>query len=174
MGKIYKIPFVGVRKWRRGCYEDCSWYTNPETLSFNPMSNNIRYIGSSSPLSLLAAGTWVLGEWELITALPVVTEKQWNLYENPSPVNRGAARRFYNISFYYNIASCAIWLRNMVYYVKGGIQAKDIWKQDPEANIWAQEAGVLSKFQQVNLQERDLWGGLGVDGRTILEWTLKR
>ena len=23
-------------------------------------------------------------------------------------------------------------------------------------------------------QERDLWGGLGVDGRTILEWTLKR
>ena len=24
----------------------------------------------------------------------------------------------------------------------------------------------------VNLQERDLWGGLGVDGRTILEWTL--
>ena len=24
------------------------------------------------------------------------------------------------------------------------------------------------------LQERDLWGGLGVDGRTILEWTLKR
>ena len=24
------------------------------------------------------------------------------------------------------------------------------------------------------LQERDLWGGLGVDGRTKLEWTLKR
>ena len=24
------------------------------------------------------------------------------------------------------------------------------------------------------LQEGDLWGGLGVDGRTILEWTLKR
>ena len=23
-------------------------------------------------------------------------------------------------------------------------------------------------------QERYLWGGLGVDGRTILEWTLKR
>ena len=30
------------------------------------------------------------------------------------------------------------------------------------------------KFQQVNLQERDLWGGLGVDVRNILEWTLKR
>ena len=28
---------------------------------------------------------------------------------------------------------------NMVYYIKGGMQAKDIWKQDPEANIWAQE-----------------------------------
>ena len=26
----------------------------------------------------------------------------------------------------------------------------------------------------IYLQERDLWGGLGVDGRTILEWTLKR
>ena len=26
----------------------------------------------------------------------------------------------------------------------------------------------------INLQERDLWGGLGVDGGTILEWTLKR
>ena len=24
------------------------------------------------------------------------------------------------------------------------------------------------------IEERDLWGGLGVDGRTILEWTLKR
>ena len=30
------------------------------------------------------------------------------------------------------------------------------------------------KVLTVNLQERDLWGGLGVDGRTILEWTLKR
>ena len=30
------------------------------------------------------------------------------------------------------------------------------------------------KIFEVNLQERDLWGGLGVDGRTILEWTLKR
>ena len=36
-----------------------------------------------------------------------------------------------------NIASCAIWLWNMVSYIKGGIQAKGIWKQDPEANIWA-------------------------------------
>ena len=32
---------------------------------------------------------------------------------------------------------------------------------------------MLSKFKQVNLQERDLWGGLGVDGRTILEWTFR-
>ena len=39
----------------------------------------------------------------------------------------------------WNIASCAIWMWNMVSYIKGGIQAKGIWKQDPEANIWAQE-----------------------------------
>ena len=31
------------------------------------------------------------------------------------------------------------WLWNMVSYIKGGIQAKGIWKQDPEANFWAQE-----------------------------------
>ena len=30
------------------------------------------------------------------------------------------------------------------------------------------------KMLTVNLQERDIWGGLGIDGRTILEWTLKR
>ena len=35
------------------------------------------------------------------------------------------------------IASCAIWLWNMVSYIKGEIQAKGIWKQDPEVNIWA-------------------------------------
>ena len=34
--------------------------------------------------------------------------------------------------------------------------------------------GVLSKFLQVNLQESDHLGGLGIDGRTILELTLKR
>ena len=28
----------------------------------------------------------------------------------------------------------------MVPYIKGEMQAKGIWKQDPEANIWAQEA----------------------------------
>ena len=36
------------------------------------------------------------------------------------------------------------------------------------------KVGVLSKLEQVNLQERDLQACLGVDGRTILEWTLKR
>ena len=35
----------------------------------------------------------------------------------------------------YTIGSCAIWLWNMVSYIKGGMQAKSIWKQDPEANI---------------------------------------
>ena len=34
--------------------------------------------------------------------------------------------------------------------------------------------GVLSKFLQLNLQERYLWEGLGVDGRTELEWTLNK
>ena len=28
---------------------------------------------------------------------------------------------------------------SMVSYIKGGMQAKGIWKQEPEANIWAQE-----------------------------------
>ena len=32
---------------------------------------------------------------------------------------------------------------------------------------------MLSKFRQVNLQERDLCEGLDVDGRTILEWIIK-
>ena len=27
----------------------------------------------------------------------------------------------------------------MVSYIKGGMQAKGVWKQEPEANIWAQE-----------------------------------
>ena len=45
-------------------------------------------------------------------------------------------------SIYFNIlfvTSCAIWLWNMVSYIKEGMQAKGIWKQDPEANIWSQE-----------------------------------
>ena len=36
-------------------------------------------------------------------------------------------------------ASCDIRMWNMVSYIKGGVQANGIWKQDPEANIWAQE-----------------------------------
>ena len=31
------------------------------------------------------------------------------------------------------------WLWNMVSYITGEMQTKGIWKQDPEANIWAQE-----------------------------------
>ena len=29
----------------------------------------------------------------------------------------------------------------------------------------------MEEGRKVNLQERDIWGGLGVHGRTILEWT---
>jgi hypothetical protein len=35
------------------------------------------------------------------------------------------------------------------------------------------KVGVLSKFYQTNLRERDHWENLGEDGRKILEWTLK-
>ena len=31
-----------------------------------------------------------------------------------------------------------------------------------------------SEYWQVNIQERDLQDGLGADGTTILEWTLKK
>ena len=38
-----------------------------------------------------------------------------------------------------NIPICTIRLWNVISYSKGGIQAKGIWKQNPEANIRAQE-----------------------------------
>ena len=47
-------------------------------------------------------------------------------------------QNIFNVLWIY-IASCAIWLWYMVSYIKGGMQAKGIPKQDPEANIWAQE-----------------------------------
>ena len=37
-----------------------------------------------------------------------------------------------------------------------------------------EEDRISFKILTGKLQERDLSGGLGVDGRTILEWTLKR
>ena len=33
---------------------------------------------------------------------------------------------------------------------------------------------MLSNFEQENLLERDLYEGLGVDGRKILQWIIKR
>jgi len=36
------------------------------------------------------------------------------------------------------------------------------------------ENGLKQGDALLPLQEKDLWRGLGVDGRTILEWTLKR
>ena len=39
-----------------------------------------------------------------------------------------------------NIASCDKWLWNMVFYIKGGMQAKGIWKQDPDAKWGVEKA----------------------------------
>ena len=36
-----------------------------------------------------------------------------------------------------HLSELVLW--NIVSYIKGGMQAKGIWKQDPEANIWTQE-----------------------------------
>ena len=40
----------------------------------------------------------------------------------------------------------------MVSYIKGGMQAKGIWKQDPEANIWAQE-GCNEEWRRLHNEE---------------------
>ena len=50
----------------------------------------------------------------------------------------------------------------MVSYIKGGFQAKGIWKQDPEANIWAQEGWEWGVEKAPNLyirlvKELKLW-----------------
>ena len=44
------------------------------------------------------------------------------------------ANTFLDQSYQYNYLYFYI-----VSYIKGGMQAKGIWKQGPEANIWAQE-----------------------------------
>ena len=38
----------------------------------------------------------------------------------------------------------------------------------------SKKTGILSKLEQVNLQERDQWEDLGVEGRTILESILTK
>ena len=35
------------------------------------------------------------------------------------------------------LQQCPSWFWSMTSYIKGGTQAKGIWKQDPEANIWS-------------------------------------
>ena len=45
----------------------------------------------------------------------------------------------YLIMHFQSVGYCAIWMWNLVSYIKWRIQAKGIWKQDREANIWAQE-----------------------------------
>ena len=48
----------------------------------------------------------------------------------------------------------------VVSYLKGGMQTKDIWKQDPEANIWewkvekAPKWGVL--YRETNMQAKGI------------------
>ena len=44
----------------------------------------------------------------------------------------------YNQDHYNNLCCCSL-LLYMVSYNEGGMQAKGISKQDPEANIWAKE-----------------------------------
>ena len=39
----------------------------------------------------------------------------------------------------------------MVSYIKGGMQANDILKKDPEANIWAQEGCEWRRFHYEEL-----------------------
>ena len=36
------------------------------------------------------------------------------------------------------------------------------------------KVGMLSKFSRYNLQERDCYEDLGIDGLTILEWILMK
>ena len=51
------------------------------------------------------------------------------------------------------------------------IKSKRLWA----GNIAIMEKGRSDcKILQVNLQERALYEGLGVDGRTTLEWNLKK
>ena len=40
----------------------------------------------------------------------------------------------------------------MVSYIKGGNNARGIWKQDPEANIWGQEES------EVGVEMAPQWG----------------
>ena len=49
----------------------------------------------------------------------------------------------------------------------------EIWYLERK-DLHVRKVRELLKFQQVSLQEKDYWGGQGVDGRTILEWTLNR
>ena len=59
-------------------------------------------------------------------------------------------------------------------------KARDLRNSDPTVSLsqpayypWKAASSIILLLQ-VNLQERELWGGLGVDEMTILECTLKR
>ena len=52
---------------------------------------------------------------------------------------QASAKQNESTAIQYNSWQSATWLRNVVSYIKGRMQDKGIWKQNPEATIWAQE-----------------------------------
>ena len=52
--------------------------------------------------------------------------------------------------------------------------AKIVWVIKSRRLRWTGHIARIEKAEQVNLQEGDLQEALGVDGRTIFEWVLKK
>ena len=76
----------------------------------------------------------ILARANLILAFAQIadpTDKEKHLYYNRNvPLSKAHISKHYFIIYYiFCIASCAIWWWSMVYYIKGGIQAKGIRKK---------------------------------------------
>jgi hypothetical protein len=39
----------------------------------------------------------------------------------------------------YNFACGSVWVRNLIFNIKGGKQTEDVWEQGAEENIWTKE-----------------------------------